>query len=261
MKNQQVLNIISLVWVMFSIITIGSAQTKTAEFKDGKSIVYEVISRNSNEIHKLNIFVGLNLDKSTQRADLALSYIIPKFGQLRISAVPLTNVGVDGLIFLYSKEKEKNFKLYLTKRNHSKDTTSRYYVTEVFSPKRCYGVHGGYEMIKDKFRLNVIALGLGLTKLSYFKTIVHDSPNMTKIKIKQSSLIADVLVYPGKKVGDQLYYPNKNVTNVIGGRLFFEYRSSISGSKDWGGFIRIGVDYDLFGNIIPKGAMGIYAGF
>ncbi|HET6227176.1 MAG TPA: hypothetical protein VFF27_12905 [Bacteroidia bacterium] len=240
----------------------SAAQDKTAEFKNGKKIDYTIVSKTPADMHRFTIFGGLSLNEADPRLDLAATYLIPEKVQFGINIVPISSYGANIFFFLAPKEKEKTVKVYLASRQYRKDTTTLYVSKEIVNPKSFLALHLAYEHYDYNYPINQLGAGLAWNKFTHYRIVIHEGDDRTKVKTKQFMLGADVLYYPGKKVGDLLLeWKNEKVVSPVGGKVFYEFRSGFNGTKDFGGYVRLSVEYDLAGNITPKGALGLFGGF
>jgi hypothetical protein len=253
---------LQLTFVLFINCYFGYAQDKTAEFKNGKKVEYTIVSTTPDDMHRFTIFGGLSLNQPEPRLDLAATYLIPGRLQLGINIVPVSSYGADAFFFFVPTEKERTFKIYLASRQYKRDTTTLYVTEEIIHPKRFFAIHAGYERYNYNYPVNQAAVGLAMSKFTHYRIVIHEGDDRSKIKTNQFILGVDALLYPGKKVGEELWESkNEKVMTPVGAKAFYEYRSSLSGTKDWGMYIRISVEYDLAGNITPKGAVGFFGGF
>ncbi len=240
----------------------GYAQDKTAEFKNGNKIQYTVVSNNPDDMHRVTVFGGLSLNESQPRLDLAATYLIPNRIQFGLYVVPISSYGADAFLLFGKKEKERTFTVRLADRQYKRDTTTVYTVGETVKSKRFLAVHAAYEGHDYAYRINQVGVGFAMTKFTHYRIVIHDGDDRSKIKTNQFTLGIDALLYPGKKVGDVLSEPlAEKVVTPVGAKVFYEFRSSLAGTKDLGLYIRLSGEYDLAGKFIPKGALGIFGGY
>jgi len=212
--NIKQLFIVSVLLVFFTNIL---AQKKTATFKDGTKIDYEILKNHTDQMTPFTMDIYFEYPYNNF---INLSYFIPKVCYLEANTNG-SGGGIGGLLFFYSYEKTKTKKMPIASSVDYRGGTV-FVVKDDLIKKTYIGGHVEYNFIsKNNFissQTHEIALGLGLFS-GKFVRLISDENRKRKLKTTLS-IYSDLLIYSDSSaVTPPLGYRVVGQTRTMGSKL------------------------------------------